>query len=385
MKCKNCGSDLEIGVIYCPDCGFENHMVSEYNLIEDTEFQEMQQKEKELLKNQQLKEERLKHQQNLKKKKKKIVLILGIFAALIVASLIIFFAVSAHQKYNSFDYQYSEALKAYEANDFESAVGFADRASSLDTNNLDAWVLLARAQYKLGNIPDALDIMENVYAMSSPEYSDESPETALEFLILLYYENGDYDSIRSMAANDTDNISIYEQYLVNKPFFSVEGGNYDDVQELELSSSDSDLDIYYTLDDSEPDTDSYKYTEPIEIGDGKTIVTAVCADSEGHLSLPVTMIYEVTLTAPDAPLVTPESGTYSSAEPIFVDVPMGCNAYYAWDGKTPDENSARYSGPITMPEGNSILSVILIDKNGLSSRVTTRNYIYISQVEDETL
>lgn len=46
---------------------------------------------------------------------------------------------------------------------------------------------------------------------------------------------------------------------------------------------------------------------------------------------------------------------------VTVTVPGGCSAYYTWDGSTPTAASQRYTQPIKVPEGNNILSVVIID------------------------
>ena len=64
---------------------------------------------------------------------------------------------------------------------------------------------------------------------------------------------------------------------------------------------------------------------------------------------------------------------------ITVEVPEGASVYYTWDGTTPTQASAKYTGPIEMMEGNNILSLILVDKHGKTSDVLECNYKYIPQ------
>ena len=62
---------------------------------------------------------------------------------------------------------------------------------------------------------------------------------------------------------------------------------------------------------------------------------------------------------------------------IYVKVPTGCKVYYTWDGTEPTVNSQQYTQPLTMPEGNNILSLVLVNQYGKSSNVLRCNYIYI--------
>nr|MCR4673659.1 chitobiase/beta-hexosaminidase C-terminal domain-containing protein [Lachnospiraceae bacterium] len=51
--------------------------------------------------------------------------------------------------------------------------------------------------------------------------------------------------------------------------------------------------------------------------------------------------------------------------------------YYTWDGSMPTTNSYKYTEPILVPEGNNVLSVIVVDKHGMTSNVVKGNYIYL--------
>ena len=51
--------------------------------------------------------------------------------------------------------------------------------------------------------------------------------------------------------------------------------------------------------------------------------------------------------------------------------------YYTWDGSDPNISSARYSGALTIPEGDNILSVIVVNKHGISSDVVRCSYSFL--------
>lgn len=61
-----------------------------------------------------------------------------------------------------------------------------------------------------------------------------------------------------------DNMQLVQTVYVEEPEFSLDGGYYNGTQLLELSA-DYGLDVYYTVDGSEPDQNSILYTEPILI------------------------------------------------------------------------------------------------------------------------
>ena len=77
------------------------------------------------------------------------------------------------------------------------------------------------------------------------------------------------------------------------------------------------------------------------------------------------------------PRDTQDSGKYVSPQTIYISVPEGSSAYYTWDRTDPTTASIKYNGGIAMPEGNNVLSVILVDEYGNTSSVQRVNYIYM--------
>jgi hypothetical protein len=88
----------------------------------------------------------------------------------------------------------------------------------------------------------------------------------------------------------------------------------------------------------------------------------------------VTQNYYINLTVPDAPLVQPESGTYSVPSMIEAYYSDDINIYYTTDGSTPDKTSNRYNGELEMPYGISNFSFIVINASGVASEVVSRTY-----------
>jgi hypothetical protein len=75
--------------------------------------------------------------------------------------------------------------------------------------------------------------------------------------------------------------------------------------------------------------------------------------------------------------VTPSSGTYHTQTYITMTANEGEHIYYTWDGTVPTSDSAEYVEPIAIPEGNQILSVIVVNEHGMSSNVLKMNYQYL--------
>ena len=174
------------------------------------------------------------------------------------------------------------------------------------------------------------------------------------------------------SANDAVKESL-KDYIVKMPGFSLESSVvYDDVQQLSLESKHT---IYYTTNGANPTLNSTKYTDPIQLDEGETVVKAIAVNKNGVPSLTAVEEYVIQLPIEDAPAVSPSTGQYDKAVKIEIKVPEGYTAYYTMDGTTPTTASTKYHGPIDMPEYNTLFKAILVNAAGRSSGVTTRNYI----------
>ena len=85
----------------------------------------------------------------------------------------------------------------------------------------------------------------------------------------------------------------------------------------------------------------------------------------------------------DAPAVSPSTGQYEEPMKIEIKVPEGYTAYYTMDGSTPTTASTKYTGPINMPEKDTLFKAIIVNAGGRASGVTTRNYILDIPDEEE--
>ena len=103
----------------------------------------------------------------------------------------------------------------------------------------------------------------------------------------------------------------------------------------------------------------------------------MCKDRDGNYSEPMEEIYNIKFAIPNMPVVSPDGGQFYKDTSITISSDSGTTVYYTWDGSTPDKNSHKYTGALTVPEGNNILSVIAInDKTGAASQVLKTNFIY---------
>ena len=178
-----------------------------------------------------------------------------------------------------------------------------------------------------------------------------------------------------------DMVEVNVEAAQQAPTSSISNGaNVSYGTKLTLSGSGK---IYYTLDGSDPTTESTLYTEPIKLPEGTVTVKTISVSDTGAVSDISSWTYNVTKrtnggggSAPIRPTASPEADTVPSPEPATLitastdgSEPVdygyelelkseGGTIYYTTDGTTPDKTSAVYEGPITVKENMKIRAVI---------------------------
>ena len=143
-----------------------------------------------------------------------------------------------------------------------------------------------------------------------------------------------------------------------------------------IDMRDSNPKIYYTLDGSDPTTDSAQYTEPMIISnEGKTILKYLAVDTYGYSSS-ASNEYTIDKTAPTV-TVNLAGGTYNTAQNITLTTADKGNTttYYTTDGTDPKSSNTRtvYSKPVQI-HANTTLKYVAVDAAGNWSPIYTDDY-----------
>lgn len=296
-----------------------------------------------------------------RKKRKRALIMLGVAVVLIgVLSFVLY--------QNSYAGQINKGNKAVQESDYNLAESYYKKAVKKKPKRAEAYSALA----KVYTAQNEQDEAEDIFLTAIDKYPDnvDIHKACIQFYIDTKQETE--ISVLMDEASDTVRKQLKE-YISKVPEFSLESEEpFDDVQQLTLTSKGEA--IYYTTDGSEPTTGSTKYTEPIQIGEGETKVSAISVNKKGIPSLVESKTYIVELPIEDAPAVTPSTGQYDTPTQITIDVPEGYEAYYTTDKSDPTTESTKYTGPIDMPQGTTILKAVLVNGKGRMSGVTTRNY-----------
>lgn len=385
MKCSKCGAEIEVGSVFCKKCGEPVQMVPDYNILEDdflVSLLDEQQNAKQESKT--LEEKAVKSEKNTsnrvgkestkkqngfaalwKNKKARAGIIAGIIALVILIVFLVLYL-------TSYDHYVAKGKAADTKEEYTEALTYYNRAIKKNDAKAKAKILAANDYMKLTEYDKAEELLLSVIEKDSDNVA------AYKSLIVLYLTTDSYDKLDFLQAQVTNQkiIDLFNDHLVSAPVFSVDGGKYDDDVIIELHAKTGK--IYYTLDGSDPTEGGILYTEPFTLKEGTTTVQAVCEDGE-KVSEVIAKRYKISYADPEAPVVIPAGGSFTTPTTITVEVPEGASVYYTWDGTTPTQSSAKYTAPIEMMEGNNILSLLLVDKHGKTSNVSEYNYKYIPQ------
>ncbi|MEI3339634.1 MAG: chitobiase/beta-hexosaminidase C-terminal domain-containing protein [Eubacterium sp.] len=378
MKCSKCGAEIRPGCIYCSSCGQEAQIVTEINVLEEDLLRSMLEEENsEKQREEEQKQEQEKQKRLLEKRQKKAKKTLLFTILILIIACAAALGVVKYRQSTSIDYLMGKAQKYYREKNYQDAVEYLEKALQRDPENEEA-LLLKGDICVLMKEDEAAETIYTTVIARNPKC-----EQAYKALLSLYDRQGEYAKIvaleeeASEAGADDAILTLFSQYIVPAPVFDQEEGTYDKFLEIQISSKKNNTKIYYTLDGSEPSVQSEKYEDSIELTEqGEFELKAVCCDENGNLSDVTSAKYVIKLPKPDMPGASPDGGQFTEPRTITVTVPEGVDVYYTWDGSTPTENSSKYRKPISVPEGNNILSLIAVDENGMKSDVLKCNYIY---------
>ena len=416
MKCRYCGHEIPDGVLYCENCGKEVRIVPDYNPLDDILAQEivgsingeptgLYLSDTERLRRtasqrrttgrtgpargntgrtgtarrstgrtmrgtgamtedrEARRRQAQRRKAQLRKKRRILLAVIFLILAALIGCMVLIYK-------NSYNGIVSAGNKALERQEYTEASDAFRRAINKKKERPEAYTGLSRV-YLAQNDPDAA---ESVFLDAIGEQTGNSDlyGACIDF----YIDTDQQMEIPGLLDEATDQVrEVLSEYIIEGPQFSLDAKEtYEEVQQLTLTAGKG-LTIYYTVDGSDPDTGSTKYTEPIQLDEGETTVTAIAVNKKGIPSMPEAKEYVIELPIEDAPAVSPSTGQYETATSIEIKVPEGYQAYYTTDGSDPTTASAKYTGPVDMPEGETLFKAVLVSGDGRLSGITTRNYV----------
>lgn len=373
MKCSKCGAEIKKGNLYCSRCGEEVQIVSAYNVMEDEFFLDFQNREM---------GKRSQHGMSdisagVQKKNLYMCILTAMIGFLVLLALAFLIRMNAGgvEKEEATAMRYTGFIQALADGNDQKAYACLEQGMDEEPENLEDRFWLAWLYGRQADYDKQTETLHQILLM------DGENSYACRELINVYVKQGDFDGLHEFYAlcEGSDLAVLFDGYLVDAPVIEVPQHLMRAGDTLTITASEG-LNVYYTMDGSSPISNGTLYYAPIKLETGSFTLNAVACNEEGYYStvvsreLTVERRYQLGM-----PQVTPDSGEYLSPQTIYVNVPEGCTAYYTWNGANPTAASRKYNGGIAMPEGNNVLSVILVDAYGNMSSVQRVNYIYMPQ------
>ncbi|MDO4617033.1 MAG: chitobiase/beta-hexosaminidase C-terminal domain-containing protein [Lachnospiraceae bacterium] len=382
-KCSNCGAQLPDDELFCPRCGEEIHLVPVFETVESSINEQrklLEEKERERIALMELEEE---ERNKALKKRNTILISVGAAAVIIVAFFGISFLLNTSKK-SAFNSNYTKAVDAYNNGEYDSSLELITVALEKDPDNLAGTILLADIYAAQGKT----DMAASVYREAI--HNDPDSESAYRKLIGMYEALGDGASIRTLM-NECTSESILEkfaEYITDVPVLSLEAGTYEDAQNLEITDENGNA-VFYTLDGTDPTLLSLRYDSAIGLTGGTITVRAVAYNEKNVPSNIVEAVYVIEADSVDAPVVYPRATAFTlddgKTHAFTVIVPRGTYALYSFD-TMPTSESARYTGPVDMLEGNHTFYAVLVDRDsGVVSTPTSITYSLTASSAQESI
>lgn len=375
MQCKKCNAFIPEGYMYCPVCGEEIIIVTDFDIkLEDNIDMSVLGNTIELpdieiasrRKNVTKTLDTITFNNEKPRINPKWFILFGSLAVVLITLIIIVSVVIS--RYFSYEYQYEKATKEYNIGDYETAIKTLKHLQDLGDDEKGK-LLLADSYIAIINYDAAIAVLYD--ALNT--FPDDV--TLYDKIVECYEAEKDFSGINELIrnANDTTLALRYSDYVSISPTFSLESGSYIQPDPIKLSAPGEGI-IYYTTDGSVPTKDSLSYMGPIPLEMGENIISAMYVNEKGIESDVVTNHYTVEIDIPDEPVLTCESSNLDQPKLIGVDYFDGYTVYYTDDATMPSEDSKEYRGPLLMPLGRSTFSFITVNNDGVASKVVVGNY-----------
>ncbi len=321
-----------------------------------------------------------------KKKRKKankkttyIVILSLVVAFLAVAFILIFIIKSSYE--SSYDFNYNKAVSLYNEQKYSDAVPYFEEAVKL-TNSKETEKLaimnmcLYDCYYASGNVQKAIESLDKVLIVEPDNVE------ALTSLAELYYSSRNGAKLNELMAQykNKPGFAQLTKYMIAAPTVNIESGSYTENISLEFTSANASK-IYYTMDGSIPNALSNELTGSLQLEEGSHEIKVIAISDIGVMSDVIGLTYYISYERPTAPVISVASGQYSTEKTIEIsNIPEGGKAYYIWDTVAYNSLTDKFveynpDEKIKMKKGQNILSVIVKNRYGLTSVVSTRAYI----------
>lgn len=256
------------------------------------------------------------------------------------------------------------------------AVWALEVAQTKDPDNLEILIDLGKAYMAVNNPVGA----ETAFARAIHFWPDY-PEPYRLLIDMMIEKERNYEALQlaeraSAITKDEHFETIYNHMLPAMPTVSTLGGErFSQEFSVELFAEEGTTIYYSTSSEVDPIQEGIEYTEPIYLAEGVRRIRAV-AYKDGMYSKEQSQVYTINKPTPDMPKASLQSGTYNSVRTVSL---RAANTdviaiYYTIDGTAPTRESKKYTDPITLRIGKTILRAIAENEEGKLSNELSVEY-----------
>ena len=290
MICRNCGSEIPEGKLYCQFCGEEVQLVPEYSSVD------MQRLKKRLEMEELEREERARRMEaEAREQKKRMKPWMRVLCVLMIAVIALALSASAwylirRQNLHNAAYLEKEAQRAASEGRTDDALAYLDQAIEVkEDHSADLSLKKAALLVSANRLPEAVDLLEVLYV----EY--DSSERVLRALLDTLDQAGENQRAAELVRRSKSEAILrdYAVFLAEPPKMSLTNGNTYAFGTMLSMTAEGEGVIYYTKDGSVPDERSYRYVEPILLDTGTNRIKAVYINTKGVASRVTASVYNV--------------------------------------------------------------------------------------------
>ncbi|MBP0982486.1 MAG: chitobiase/beta-hexosaminidase C-terminal domain-containing protein [Oscillospiraceae bacterium] len=186
-------------------------------------------------------------------------------------------------------------------------------------------------------------------------------------------EDGVYDPARADGARFSVDFTakIKDIPALDAPVITPNGGTFSKSCEVSITAQEG-ASIFYTTDGTVPTADSSRYTAPFTITNS-AVVKAI-AVKEGYSNSKISCAaFTREISALDAPVITPNGGTFSKSCEVSITAQEGASIFYTTDGTDPTADSSRYTAPFTITN-STVVKAIAVKEGYSNSKIATAEF-----------
>ena len=162
-----------------------------------------------------------------------------------------------------------------------------------------------------------------------------------------------------------------ESSTLDAPVITPNGGTFSNSCEVSITAQEG-ASIFYTTDGTDPTADSSRYTAPFTLTNNAT-VKAIAIKEGCNNSEIASAAFTIEISTLDAPVITPNGGTFSNSCEVSITAQEGASIFYTTDGTDPTADSSRYTAPFTITN-SAVVKAIAVKEGYSNSKIATAEF-----------